>query len=544
MPDDRFGKGTSSTTKATKKGIENIIKQANTAGSQQFLSGNVSASDRRDQITDLANLAQDRGVDFNLNTEEFTGNERGISNADPTGKLREGMTGDEYHLFMRGLHKANPAAMETAFPFSSGAGIRNIATALTPLKYLKALGSGAKEGLANLGHKLAPGLTEALGFHKNKFMNDLSNVGPGLKKEFKKLAGLNSTEESLLNTINKEMTSSQKSAQELLQAGNEDFNEDWTNAILGDAIKDAETTVMDNAEKELALAKEILFGVNDTSQTTAYDPTQDVDTRTSGPDEVEDWMGEIQPRISGALDQTNIFDTSADDQFYKDTWGVTRDQYNKIMTAPENLDVDEGLWSQAEGYDDKWLEDALGYPVYKSKSGRFFKVNPETNYVQMDDDITDEVTKLSMSMRTDTPVSMDEKRNVVAQAYGSDKALDETGTWGNDEINTHYDWIKYKQGQGQEFGDRKRVINPVNPGWQLPGTNELVDQINWNTANAPLDTNQLYPPELTEDFIQDNITTDWGWNKGGYLKKFDDGGYANMSTYEKLKAINDSIAEG
>ena len=81
--------------KATKQGIENIIKQANTAGSQQFLSGNVSASDRRDQITDLANLAQNRGVDFNLNTEEFTGNERGISNTDPTGKLREGMTGEE-----------------------------------------------------------------------------------------------------------------------------------------------------------------------------------------------------------------------------------------------------------------------------------------------------------------------------------------------------------------------------------------------------------------------------------------------------------------
>jgi hypothetical protein len=152
--EDRFGKSTSSKTKATKKGIENIIKQADTAGSQQFLSGNVSASDRRDQIMGLANLAKNRGVDFNLNTEEFTGNERGISNADPRGKLREGMTGNEYHLFMRGLHGANPAAMETAFPFSSGAGVRNIVTALTPLKYVKALGSALGEGLGKLGHKV------------------------------------------------------------------------------------------------------------------------------------------------------------------------------------------------------------------------------------------------------------------------------------------------------------------------------------------------------------------------------------------------------
>ena len=208
--------------KATKQGIENIIKQANTAGSQQFLSGNVSASDRRDQIKDLANLAKNRGVDFNLNTEEFTGNERGISNADPRGKLREGMTGDEYHWFMRGLHKANPAAMETAFPFSSGAGIRNIATALTPLKYLKALGSGAKEGLAKLGHKLAPGMTKDLGFHKNKFMKNLAEVGPGIKKDFLKMINLSPTEEANLNIINTEMTSSQKDAQELLQAQNED----------------------------------------------------------------------------------------------------------------------------------------------------------------------------------------------------------------------------------------------------------------------------------------------------------------------------------
>ena len=141
------------------------------------------------------------------------------------------------------------------------------------------------------------------------------------------------------------------------------------------------------------------------------------------------------------------------------------------------------------------------------------------------------------------PITHEQKRKIVADTYGSDKVLD-PGRWDDDSINTHYDWIKYKEGQGQEFGDRKRVINPVNQGWQLPGMNELVDQINWNTANRPLDWSGGETPELTEDLIKENITTDWGWNKGGYLKKFDDGGYANMSTYEKLKAINDSIAEG
>ena len=159
---------------------------------------------------------------------------------------------------------------------------------------IRALGTIAKD-VATLGGRglkaLVPkGIRKDLGFHKNKFMNDLSNAGPGIKKEFKKLAGLNSMEESLLNTINTEMTSSQKSAQELLQAQ----NEDWSDAILGDDIKDAENKIMDDAEKELD------------EMAIAYDPTQDVDTRSSGPDEVEDWMGEIQPRISGALDQTDL----------------------------------------------------------------------------------------------------------------------------------------------------------------------------------------------------------------------------------------------
>jgi hypothetical protein len=288
-------------------------------------------------------------------------------------------------------------------------------------------------------------------------MNDLSNVGPGLKKEFKKLAGLNSTEESLLNTINKEMTSSQKSAQELLQAGNEDFNEDWTNAILGDDIKDAENKIMDDAEKELALAKEILFGVNDTSQTIAYDPTQDVDTRTSGPDEVEDWMGEIQPRISDALDQTDILDVSQNVP-------ITREQKIKA--------VNEG-WGWGSLDDTAWIDQ---------------------------DDLLDDF----------------------------------------------YNEMREAQDKGMERLPWEGVVaySPFKK-WQQPGTSEFQDQIRWNTANRPLDWSGGETPELREDYIKENfITDDWGFNQGGYLKKYDDGGYANMSTYEKLKAINDSIAEG
>ncbi len=86
-----------------------------------------------------------------------------------------------------------------------------------------------------------------------------------------------------------------------------------------------------------------------------------------------------------------------------------------------------------------------------------------------------------------------------------------------------------------------------NVGGNQDQIDEVREQIDWNTANQPLGTSYWEPPELTEDFIKDNIITGsegWDFNQGGYLKKYDDGGYANMSTFEKLKAINDSIAEG
>ena len=458
MPEYKWDK-----KKATEKGLRNIQKQAASYDLDRIVRAGKEDQDYKSGTSGAGRVI----ADMSKKNQDFINRNRrkdGSLNSAALGLLRSRW--DDRSDYQRDLNqfiKSGPAAKEAyldRFPVGGRinlgipAAFNAAMNVATPIKYFA-------QTAGDVAGKLVPkGIKEAFGFHKNKFMNDLSNVGPGLKKEFKKLAGLNSTEESLLNTINKEMTSSQKSAQELLQAGNEDFNEDWTNAILGDAIKDAETTVMDNAEKELALAKEILFGVNDTSQTTAYDPTQDVDTRTSGPDEVEDWMGEIQPKISDALDQTDILDVSQNRMPHVP---ITREQKIKA--------VHEG-WGW-QGSDDQWID--------------------------------------------------------------QDHLLDE-----------FYNEMREAQDKGMERLPWEGVVaySPFKE-WQQPGTSEIQDQIRWNTANAPLDTNQLYPPELTEDYIKENfITDDWGFNQGGYLEKYDDGGYANMSTFEKLKAINDSIAEG
>jgi hypothetical protein len=44
----------------------------------------------------------------------------------------------------------------------------------------------------------------------------------------------------------------------------------------------------------------------------------------------------------------------------------------------------------------------------------------------------------------------------------------------------------------------------------------------------------LMPPQSSMQSIPMNAS-------GGYLNKFDDGGYANMSTYQKLKMMADSL---
>jgi hypothetical protein len=220
----------------------------------------------------------------------------------------------------------------------------------------------------------------------------------------------------------------------------------------------------------------------------------------------------------------------------------------------------------------------------------------------------------SQDVMPNVPVTMDEKRDAISKAYGwSSAAVADNPDWLN---NEYYQDLRKKQDQGMTYGTRgtgpgegfQGVINRSYwPEWQHPDTAKLVDQINWNTANRPLDWSGGETPELTDELIRENLKTgsdlypevftnqtrsnipsgedqvselglpmDMEWQtdpyeklsldelinlgasedqiadylnisqvaEGGYLKKYDDGGYANMSTYEKLKAINDSIAEG
>ena len=112
------------------------------------------AEETRNRLLKEAEDARNKGEKYVIDTELFTRNKAGISNADPTGKLREGMTGAEYHDFMRQLHGANPAAMQKAFPWSSGKALGNIAKMAIPAPIRWGLGALKKAG-QDVGKDLA-----------------------------------------------------------------------------------------------------------------------------------------------------------------------------------------------------------------------------------------------------------------------------------------------------------------------------------------------------------------------------------------------------
>jgi hypothetical protein len=138
-------------------------------GGEAFQSGIITPEERREQLLKEAAAAQESGQSYSLNTDEFTGDNLGLSNEETKGKLREGMTGPEYATFMQTLYGNNPGAMQQAFPFSSGAAVGNI------MKPLVGLASGGAGGIMNLLPNILSSVNQGLGgiFNKEKAPTDM-----------------------------------------------------------------------------------------------------------------------------------------------------------------------------------------------------------------------------------------------------------------------------------------------------------------------------------------------------------------------------------
>ena len=105
----------------------------------------------------------------NVNKSDFTGKVEGSGifgtniGAKYSGKpkLREGLTSDEYHNWMRKLNKINPPMMEQLFPWGSGKTARNIVTMATPAKYLGIGANWFKDQAMDIGSNLKDLATES-----------------------------------------------------------------------------------------------------------------------------------------------------------------------------------------------------------------------------------------------------------------------------------------------------------------------------------------------------------------------------------------------
>ena len=87
-----------------------------------------------------------------------------------------GESPQDYAKFMQGLHKSNPAAMQKAFPFSSGAMVGKLANLIPGMGALKGIA-----GLLNKGKNKAQSVGSGI---KNTFLDEFSGTVNGIKDLF------------------------------------------------------------------------------------------------------------------------------------------------------------------------------------------------------------------------------------------------------------------------------------------------------------------------------------------------------------------------
>lgn len=88
----------------------------------------------------------------------------------------KGESPQDYAKFMQGLHKSNPAAMQKAFPFSSGAMVGKLANLIPGMGALKGIA-----GLLNKGKNKAQSVGSGI---KDAFLDEFSGTVSGIKDLF------------------------------------------------------------------------------------------------------------------------------------------------------------------------------------------------------------------------------------------------------------------------------------------------------------------------------------------------------------------------
>jgi hypothetical protein len=164
-----------------KKQKSNILQDGNRSSTQT----NRNQTDARSQQNQLAALQP--SINKNQNLVNQQKNRQSIQRMANKGTINRSdfkdgaarLTGEspqDYAKFMQGLHKSNPAAMQKAFPFSSGAMVGKLANFIPGMGALKGIA-----GLLNKGKNKAQSVGSGI---KDTFLNEFSGTVNGIKDLF------------------------------------------------------------------------------------------------------------------------------------------------------------------------------------------------------------------------------------------------------------------------------------------------------------------------------------------------------------------------
>ena len=288
----------------------------------------------------------------------------------------------------------------------------------------------------------------------------------------------------------------------------------------------------------------------------------------------DDKLMEINKNLKGDVNETieevinpkaatNLEDVPPD-------WLTTRPDEIDVNASPEQIENWASKWNQQPGFDENYeIQYDPTQVTMQEKIDHLQKKYPDFNIAAMDRGTIDTAYKKSL-------MNQEERNRIEIENVNRQEAFNREQ---RDPGIIDYTQISPDAASTVITGDpvridelRENILDaPVGSetteydnafirsklGFRQPNT--VVDSSEFD-AGGKFNVDTIFDSSaydgLTEDQkikLKEGINTPISstWNQtyapfadGGYLEKYDDGGYANMSTFEKLKAINDSIADG
>ena len=392
-------------------------------------------------------------------------------------RLRLGLGSNDYFDYMQRLQNLNPKKMDTINPWGSGTTMRNLIT--------KGVGKNLKYGVDQLG-KGYNWLKENTG-NFGQMIDDFDSI-PG--NALKKMGVITPIDDKLIE-INKNLKG--------------DVNETIEEVI------NPEADIADYVKRRGYIPGETTFTEADEIFNQSEPSSLLAEIWNTGSDGDPD-----------QIDEDIVYDPTQDDrkrkiEFIKEATGgnITANAYSKEVI--DNL-----------------------YKKIKQQVGRGISKDIAEDLAPGVIDYTQIAPAAASTVLSGDPEEIKQLReNIWNAPVGSETTSFNVGNIGNAQLNP---FRNYENAYIRSLLPFRQPDTVVGSSEFDTGGRFDVDTIFDSSAYDGLTEDQKIK---LEEGINTPISSTWNqtyapFADGGYLEKYDDGGYANMSTYEKLKAIADS----